>query len=251
MRKIYLNTVLTILSMLTFVLLSCISGAQPASQEQQQRATISALETQAALGKQVQATPTFLPSNQEQQLQATIVALQTEVARSSASATTVPTSIPSPTPLLDTQPGTVLEVGQMWRVQGIELRIKGPSVVPEGIAFLSEGILVCTELKNSPPSQIVFKLGPYSDHVSAVDNRGMNLEVNTYNWRWGDQRTGWAFEEERTIILEPGETHPVLDDHNCWFVFADIGNSQVTDGIVTLKNISRIPQAQWRIKIPH
>jgi len=199
-----------------------------------------------------QAQRTSIPTQQSYQtakatLTPTVRATDTPLPRPSPTKT----PIPSPTPLPDTSPGTVLEVGQSWRQEGIELRIKGPSVLPEGIQFFPEGILLCTQVKNNTASQIIFKLGSYSDHMNAVDNRGANLEVNTYNWRWGDQRTGWAFQEERTIILGPGETHPVLDDHNCWFVFADIGNPQVTEVVVTFRNISRISQAQWRIVIPH
>ena len=63
-------------------------------------------------------------------MQATIVALQTQVAQPPSGPSTVSTL--SPTPLQDavpdTVPGTILEVGQTWRQNGLEMRLQEATI---------------------------------------------------------------------------------------------------------------------------
>jgi hypothetical protein len=158
------------------------------------------------------------------------------------------TLIPSPTPLPDTPLGSILEVGQPWRQQGLELTVYEVNLQ---VSSSYQGLDVCTRLKNQTPQTITFKIGAPWNHLIASDNRGAKLRVSSRNWRWNDSPRTDVFTDDRTIILEPGASSPLLDDHNCWFVAEDIGNSQVTQVVLKFLNISRISEAFWVIPILH
>ncbi len=234
---------------LTIALLACISSTQPISQEQQLRATIAALETQAASGQQpAQATPSIPSSlsSQEQQLQATIVALQTEVARNASALPTL-NSIPSPTPLLDTPPGTVLEVGQTWRQGGLELTLVSFQM-DVGSIYHNKGLgmHVCFKLTNRRPSDLTLRYS--SENFMAQDNLGRRLKL--YGCMYGCSE--WA---EVTGIVHSGETVAFgllgLDDWTCPYIEVDTSDPAITEVVITISNISRISQARWRIPIEH
>lgn len=251
MEKTSLNKVLALFLILTVALSACISTTQPISQEQQLRATIVALETQIARGQQpAQVTPTVpSSSSQEQQLLATIVALQTEIARSSASAPPTPTAIPSPTPLLDTQPGTVLEVGQTWRQGGLELTLVsfqmdvGSSVYNKGL-----GMHVCFNLTNRRPSDLTLRYS--SQNFMAQDNLGRRLKLYGCMYDCGE----WY---EVTGIVHSGETVQLgllpfgSWGPNCPYIEVDTADPAITEVVITISNISSISQARWRIPIEH
>ena len=226
-----------------FVALAC-AQSQPGSQQQQLQATISALQTQVAARQNQPFTPTpASEQSQERQLQATIVALQTQIAQPPSGPSTVSTL--SPTPLQDTVPGTILEVGQSWYQDNLRLELQRADIEPEGIplefyltSFKTEDIVIQYDL---------------GEALSAVDNLGRKLEiVPDRRLMYGGPGDHETFREK----VRYGE--PVLlKIYVCClgtdvvpFVLVNPADLNLNEVIVTI-NIHTIREARWRIRIPH
>lgn len=76
------------------------------------------------------------------------------------------TATPLPTPIPDTPPGTILDVGQVWRTGGTELLQKAE--------IGGAGALFVFHLTNRKPQQISVR---FSKVNFATDNRGRTLEA--------------------------------------------------------------------------
>ena len=176
-------------------------------------------------------------------MQATIVALQTQIAQPPSGPSTVSTL--SPTPLQDTVPGTILEVGQSWYQDNLRLELQRADIEPEGIplefyltSFKTEDIVIQYDL---------------GEALSAVDNLGRKLEiVPDRRLMYGDPGDHKTFREK----VRYGE--PVLlKIYVCClgtdvvpFVLVNPADLNLNEVIVTI-NIHTIREARWRIRIPH
>lgn len=227
------------LLLLLFVALAC-AQSQPSSQQQQLQATISALQTQVAARQNQPFTPTpASEQSQERQLQATIVALQTQVAQPPSGPSTVSTL--SPTPLQDTVPGTILEVGQSWYQDNLRLELRRADIEPEGIplefyltSFKTEDIVIQYNLHEA---------------LSAVDNLGRKLEiVADLRNMYVDPRAHATFQEKvrygEPVLLKMTYVDVVP------FVPVNPADLNLNEVIVTI-NIHTIREARWRVRIPH
>jgi hypothetical protein len=238
--------------MLLIATMSCVS-TQPPSQERQLQATISALETQVTLRQQL-GEPTATPvtqQSQEQQLQATIAALQTQVAQPPIQPPSSPsTAIPIPMPTFppDTPPNSVLEVGQSWRQQGLELRLS-ESVM--GTFWGQEPcVTLLFELTNRKPYEVTIRYDLGKD-VSAMDNLGRRLKTDPYyssGYEFGPVNV--VVQSGKTIRLIPVPWCTACDEHSLT-VLVEATNPDVTEVIVTISIPGYISDARWRIPILH
>jgi hypothetical protein len=184
--------------------------------------------------------------------QATISALETQAAQKAEATSTplpiLPTATPSITPIPDTPPGTILEVGQSWLQSGWEVGLVNPVMVVDGFDV---GFFI-----NNWKAQAVvvrYSLGG----VSAVDNRGQALEVKCYAQvtNWDTLETCGGFEEVKIdsgngIYFSSGYLrygNAVYSRH----IAATLSSPYLTEIIVTVTGLPDNIVAQWRIPVPH
>ncbi len=165
------------------------------------------------------------------------------------------TPVPPPTPIPDTQPGTVLEVGESWYQTGIELALKEAYIdhIPTGPGCWSCGYpapYLTFYLTNHRTQQmsIRYNLG---DVVSAVDNRGRRLTVSVthlaYVGNYSDFETKTVVlnSEQRVHLQSWGDYGPPSV-----IILVDTTDTSVTEVIVSV-SIAGISNARWRIPIIH
>lgn len=253
---------MTLVAVLALLVVAC-AGKQTPAQNQQLQATVSALQTQAAVSNQQAAQPTATPvpgqsGSENAQLLATVAALQTQLAQPTATAV-IPTftPIPSPTLLPDTPPNTVLEVGQTWRQGGMELTLTEVSIAnhPTGPGNWSSGYpapYVTFRLTNRKIQQISIRYN-IADAVSATDNLGRRLAIGC---------THMAV--ERLDAYDNFDTYAVVMDSGksiylqSWgdygppsaLILADTTDPALTEITVSV-SVSSIVNARWRIPIAH
>jgi hypothetical protein len=158
-----------------------------------------------------------------------------------------PTQPPPPTatPLPDTAPGTVLEVGQTWRTGGLELTLVDAyyDYTPVG----PPGAYLTFRLTNQKAHQITIQYNlKYS--VWAVDNLGRDLTVGVTANSFIDRF------EDHTLLVGSGESiylagwggygEPGL------IVLVDTADLSVSEFVVTI-SVSSITDARWRIGVAH
>ena len=155
--------------------------------------------------------------------------------------------VPTTSTLSDTPLGTILEVGQTWRQEGLELRLdKGEITIGEGHEH-GPGVFIGFSLTNRRPQQIAFQIT--QENFFASDNRGSQLEVGKSNPFYG-----YYFAppmEDVPIVLQSGEHIQLYHDFDAFFVRVDITDPSVTEIIVGATGISSINNARWRISIFH
>ena len=162
------------------------------------------------------------------------------------------TPLPPPTPVPDTVPGTILEVGQTWRLGGLELALVDAyyDYTPTGAGCWQcgpPGAYLTFRLTNQKAQQITVQYNlKYS--VWAVDNLGRDLYVGVASNAYMD-----SFEEQ-TVLVGSGESiylagwggygEPGL------IVLVDTADMAVSEFIVTI-SVSSITEARWRIEVAH
>ncbi len=163
-----------------------------------------------------------------------------------------PTSPPTDTPITDTVPGTILEVGQAWKQEGMELRLTNVEMDTASSSSMDPvqwGLFITFELSNFTGNDVPIRYN-LAEAISAADNFGQMLKYGSTNRSWTDYRP-----EPVSIVLNSGTTIR-LSSFDYWdslasiFFFVDVTNVNITEVIVTV-NISRINNAQWRIPIYH
>jgi len=165
-----------------------------------------------------------------------------------------PTSapLPPPTPLPDTIPGTILEVGQTWRLGGLELTLVDAyyDYTPTGPGCWScgdPGAYLTFRLTNQKPQQITVQYNLKYD-VRATDNLGRDLFVGVTSNAYMD-----SFEEQ-TVLVGSGEYIYLAGwggyGEPGMIVLVDTTDTSVYEFIVTI-SISSITDARWRIGVAH
>ena len=184
------------------------------------------------------------------------------------------TPLPPPTLVPDTQPDTILEVGQTWRQGEMELVLVQANLRagigdqgdiggwytddeywPKGIE--RGGVDVMFRLTSHKAQEVVVRYTLKS--VSAIDNLGNKLTV----FCWGDAGfpDSWyngalpckTFDE----MLSPGQTIDLLGltnrgDGEPWITaIADVADPSLREIVVEVSGIAGIENARWRIPIPH
>ena len=150
-----------------------------------------------------------------------------------------PASIP------ETQPGTVLEVGEAWRQGKLELRLTGREVYPKIIlAFFT--------VTNIGTTQRVIEYS--QDNFSAVDTLNRRIDTGGVDWNFDPfvQHTC----SSNTAILDPNDYETILiycerGNFEGVALAVDVTDNSITEIVITASGISSINDAQWRIPIIH
>lgn len=176
------------------------------------------------------------------------------------------TPVPFPTPLPDTRPGTILEVGESWWQDGLELVLtkaatgysRGGVTLMYGEEAPTVGIEVQFEVTNHKAQAIAlrYNLGRI---ISATSNRGRRLEVGALDrstvYTTGGQPWTDSF-DTITVVIESGQTIELLNRNDYWgdprvFIKADIADPALNEIIIAVSGLSTITNARWRVPIYH
>ena len=142
------------------------------------------------------------------------------------------TQSPSPSASGDTPPGTILEVGQTWRQDGLELNLTRVDLYTDGIAFHFK-------LTNQRTIVTVFRFVS-GDTFTVTDNDQRRLALDDAG-------------RISTFTLDPSASADL--GHDCCPAFeyarTDTTQSDVTNLVITVNGISSITNARWHFPIHH
>lgn len=214
---------------LLLAITSCQSQSEPPSEDNNLRATISALQST------VEAS--------------SMVSQATEVARPAVAATTEPTADLRPT---GTSAPVELEVGEAATENKFSLRLvkaeTNLGIGGGGIDGIGPGIKLLFDLANNSTDNLPVGYG--QENFSARDNLGNRLEfgwAHNYN---GLLRTVDA----KQLMIDSGSTVrlPWGDSRDAiFYVSCDITDPKITDVYVTVHDLGRISLATFRVRVPH
>lgn len=135
---------------------------------------------------------------------------------------------PTPTPSLNAPEGTVLELGQVWKQDGLELTVLPP------LELHPDGILILYRLTNRRGNPVILRYDQ-GNVFSLVENTGRRLTMT--NTRDGV-----------TLSLTIGAG----DKIETWIAWkGDLTRPEITELIITANGVASITNARWRIPIYH
>jgi hypothetical protein len=166
----------------------------------------------------------------------TVVVKETVVVLQTIEVTPAPTIQPTELPV--TADGTILEVGQSWKSNGIELKLSKFVLSPNGLE-------THWLFRNNTGKTIQVRYG--DSNFSAIDNQNVSLENAGFRF---DRPGSSILQSEVSTLLESGNSiiNTGADDKPLKFGYQI--NCQATEIIVTASEISSIGRAQWRIPVP-
>jgi|SRR5579859_894143 len=158
-----------------------------------------------------------------------------------------PPEYPTDTPVPDTQPNSILEVGQSWRERGLSLLLQRAEVhLGVGLELGPNALLVFT-LTNNRSNDILVKYS--GENFSAVDNLGNRLKVLASNETYGPIHPY----PPKTIVVKPGQMYYVTADPNVngyeddLCIQFNVTNPQIRELVIAVSNLSSINNARWRV----
>ena len=151
-----------------------------------------------------------------------------------------PTPVPTVPP--NTQPGTILEMGETWYQDGVSMKVVRGVIDPD---WYYGDIYFEFEVTNGTGHEILLTYD--TENLSLVDNLGQQWELK------GFSNHSWWCKGPFVIPLAPGQTHStrnICKDGGYRLYFkGDIANPSVTELIITADGISSISNARWRFRI--
>ena len=194
------------------------------------------LPTQSIAAEEVESSPVPITDTAEMiVLTATSVPISETPLPSDTPIIPTTTTVPSETPEPDTAPGSILEVGEWWKEDGVWLRLANYSLT-ENIP----GIRVTLELWNKTGGTLLFSWNT-SGNLSLQDNNGFNYPLTA-------QFTNLSDSEK----FDPGALDTVRPRNQGITAFYEddrLFDADVTELILTVIDLSRVDQAQFRIPL--
>lgn len=195
---------------------------------------------------QVPVQPTAVEAATRAATQAAPVQSLAQVATSAPSQPPLPAATtpapPTQAPSLDTPPGTVLQVGQIWRTGLTELILVTADFDNDGASISCKFKLV-----NQGATTKVIRV--ILNSFSATDDSGNSLPIDNYDWIRGEVNpvSSWEF-----TLRNKGDAGFIPDDgYQHIRVKAKLSNPSLTGIVVTVASASEITTARWRIPIDH
>jgi DNA-binding CsgD family transcriptional regulator len=148
-----------------------------------------------------------------------------------APAPVVPPAVTPATPA-DTPAGTILNPGETWHQNGLDLTMSPPQVT-------SNSLTTAFSLRNSGQNDARFQFTK-GTAFSATDNRNDRFTTNDSNYRYD-------------FTLQPGMTMLLDSSHAGGAISFNgpVSSAQVNSITVTVKGVNGITNAQWRIPVQH
>jgi hypothetical protein len=160
------------------------------------------------------------------------------------------TPIPQPTSIPNTPPGTVLNQGDTWYADGVELRLAEAIYDPTGSNIGRSCYVVRFEMRNRSASPIYFSMD--SDQFWITDNLGQRYEMKgRFSPHPYCSVEGYGPPIE--IAIKPGQKFDYnwLDGGWCMQFYVPVADSNINMLTVHVANLSRIAKAEWQIPIVH
>ena len=159
-------------------------------------------------------------------------------------------TIPTPTKLRDTPTGTILNDGETWRQGGSELTLTDFIFRPRSNPDDAQ-IFTSWTYKNISSQDIVLTFS--HTNFTAQSNLGNQLKTLKF-YAYGV--SGFYCDDISIVVKSnkvfdffdmcgPGSTGYKLP------IVVDLGNKQITEVVITVKDISSITNAKWKISISH
>jgi hypothetical protein len=149
--------------------------------------------------------------------------------------------------IIDTQPGTILEVGQTWRQGGSELTLTEVVLHPARDDNYGQ-LYTAWKFKNISPNDIVLSFS--HSNFAAQTNLGNSLKILKFY-----SESFWC--DDVNIVVKSGEALDFSDmcgPGSSGYklpIVVDLGNKQIIEVIVSASEISDIVGAKWKIPIFH
>jgi DNA-binding CsgD family transcriptional regulator len=148
----------------------------------------------------------------------------------------------APTPPPETEPGTVLAVGQAWRQSGLELTMRYARLLPDTSAGAGVGTQFDLVSEKAQPFEFLFS----QDNFTATDNLGRSskpVPLDTIGNRTYPM-------EQQVASLRPGEKLEAIGSGRNSHLFfpVNIRSAAVNEIIITV-SMGGITDARWRIPV--
>ncbi len=152
-----------------------------------------------------------------------------------------PTNIPMPpSPTPGTPPGSILEVGQGWLQNEIELILTKSQLA-------ADGVTVRFALVSHKAHEIALRT-QLDGAVSAIDNRGRKIPRSCYE-EYCDFRQDWILQPGDRVVLKAWASTSRSGD-NMFFAF-DAADPGITGVTIIVSGLAGINDARWHIPIGH
>lgn len=150
---------------------------------------------------------------------------------------------PAPTVPKDTPPGSILEVGESWRQNGVRLKLEEVRFFPN-----SECLTLAFNLFNETDHEIIVTIEEQDFY--AEDNLGRRWQLFTLTASGVWCQKGWI--SDLTDIVAAGDRFRTTG-YDYWKVAFSgfLTDTNVDQVIVTVDGLSQIANAKWRIPIYH
>ncbi len=215
-------------------------GAKDSSPTPPNPTSVAAVDTEAV--QKPTSTFTFQPTNTDAPASPTV----TDTPQPANTSTPRPTATTAPTntPIPDTPPGTILNVGEEWRQNGVGLRLTEFNLNP-GDSFYY-GVNARFLFRNYTDSDLILT---YADRdFLASTGGGRSLTVRGFY-----NRSFWC--PETNVVVPANQSFDL--DNSCdstvdgyrLNIEVDFSDQSVTEVIVHVTQFSRITEARWRIPL--
>ena len=143
----------------------------------------------------------------------------------------------------DTPLGSILDIGEEWRQNGVGLRLTRYELYPDD--SYGETFGVAFEFWNYTTEDLIVSYS--KDDFLATSGVGNPISVEGFY-----NRTWWC--NENTDVVKAGERYKIEDGAECGFntllyINVDFSNPNITEVVVRVLRFSRITDAQWRIRL--
>jgi len=155
---------------------------------------------------------------------------------------------PTPTRLLNTPHGTVLNMGETWYADGVELRLAEAIFDSKGLNIGRSCYIVRFEMANRSTSPIYFAMD--RNQFWITDNLGQRYEMQG-KFHSNPFCTVTGYSPPIEVSIEPGKRFDYnwLDGGWNMQFFAPVTDPNIKSLTVHVVNLSRIANAEWQIQI--
>ena len=192
-------------------------------------------------------------------VESTRIALATVVVEVTREIVVTPTPIPptpepptTPTPEFTT-PGSILAFLETWRGDGVDLTLTTAELCVDCSEYYGQ-IRLDWVLENKTSQDLIASYD--KDSFAARDNLGNELQIIGWAGKvipLGPQNckdATFTLPRRKSIALSTPCTSKNADDPYRLGVIADLADKDLTEVIVTVKGVSRINGAEWRVTTP-
>lgn len=158
------------------------------------------------------------------------------------------TSTPLPTAILNMPPGTVLNMGEAWYTDGIELRLTNALFDSNGLNIGHSCYIIRLEMSNWSPTPIYFILDENEFWVTDNLGRRYEMEMKFHN---NDYCSVEGYSSPLEVSVESGQRFSYAWLEGGWNMqfYVPITEPNITSLNFHVGRLERIVNAEWHIPI--